>query len=133
MSKIEGSARAPHLQRFILLVSFSDNFETSLSALWGLIVHVPVETMDYFLPEDNPVQVVKGLTSKIESSARAPRFLRFILLISFSDTLLANLILAICSCFGSPEGIKREKRINTLQQHLRHTNFFGESFKILSC
>ena len=48
MSKIEGSARAPHLQRFILLVSFSDNFETSLPALWGLIVHVPVETMDYF-------------------------------------------------------------------------------------
>ena len=92
----------------------------------GVNCPYPVETMDYFLPEDNPVLVVKGLTSKIESSARAPRFPRFILLISFSDTLLANLILAICSCFGSPEGIKREKKNNILQQHLRHTNFFGE-------
>ena len=64
MSKIEGSARAPNLQRFILLVSFIDNFEASLSVLRGLIVHVPVETLDYFLPEDNPVHVVKGLTSK---------------------------------------------------------------------
>ena len=44
--------------------------------------------------------------SKVESSARAPRLPRFILLVSLSDILLVVSISEICGHFCSPEGVK---------------------------
>ena len=64
-----------------------------------------------------PFRTVRGLqaVSKVESSARTPHLPRFILLGSFSDTLLVvwilgmaydcHLQIAICSSFCSPEGV----------------------------
>ena len=76
---------------------------------------VSVGTMGPFWPGGGPFQAVgEGLwtVSKVESLARAPRLPRFILLISFSDTLLVVSTLDIvydCNLgplFCSPEGVK---------------------------
>ena len=84
------------------------------SGLWGLLM-VSVGTMGPFWPGDSPFRTMgEGLwaVSKVESLACVPRLPRFILLISFSDTLLVVSILDIvydCNLgplFCSPEGVK---------------------------
>ena len=67
-------------------------FATVLLILKRLII-VPVGTMSPFSLEDNPSKTVKELVEDacLRSTAwhaHAPRFLRFILVVSFSDTLL---------------------------------------------
>ena len=74
---------------------------------------VPVGTMGLFCPGYSPFQAVGGggLVGCVQSrelGARAPCLPRFILLGSFSDTLLVVSILdmiAICIRFCSPEGV----------------------------
>ena len=76
---------------------------------------VPVRAMGPFWPGDSPFRALcvcvwggggtLWAVSKIESSVRAPHLLRFILLGSFSDTLLVVSILDIFD-FCSPEGFK---------------------------
>ena len=60
--------------------------------------------------------------SKVKSSARAPRLLKFIMLVSFSETLLAVSILDmidICGCFCS------RKWVNNKYCNVAHSRLLG--------
>ena len=55
------------------------------------------------------MQYVEGVVESQEFGSRAPRFSKFIMVVSFSDTLLMVSILdmtAICGSFCSPEVFK---------------------------